>query len=446
MAGPLRAAAISNIPDQIDGAIVEELWDEENPSMGALMYWGGSNHGKFSIKSAMEIIRKDDNLANDNTWNLIWKLKARQLAMVFIWLVMHDRIMTNANRFKRSITNDPWFKTCSTHEETTLHAVRDCAIMDCGFESGEMGEPVGIAYSVGGGQVISSGGEPNGLPSLNCMSLKIPNSAERLASLSPIKTVETVETIVSTNQSPLKALVYESFTVAEFERRWINFIKHFELEDNDWKTKLYEFPDKYTRVMGRRVKAETDADARCGKYLRRLVSGFFVEQFFRDIYTDTKFQEIQIECCRLMHCSGREERVLEGNMFQYLLEDRVWIIPEGKSEEEITDRRRFYCVLYNTVTKDVSCDCCKFETFGILCRHIIRVYDQNRVFEIPSKYVLDQNRPGPATDPTVWLRNRDSDSEGRPEDESDDDYDYIGAWLVNSGLDDDPSIHDEGWC
>ncbi|XP_021738838.1 uncharacterized protein LOC110705311 [Chenopodium quinoa] len=52
---------------------------------------------------------------------------------------------------------------------------------------------------------------------------------------------------------------------------------------------------------------------------------------------------------------------------------------------------------------------------------------------------------GPATDPNLWC-NTVSDSEGRPEDESDDDYDYIGAWLVNSGLDDDPSIHDEGWC
>ncbi|XP_021754070.1 protein FAR1-RELATED SEQUENCE 6-like [Chenopodium quinoa] len=236
-------------------------------------------------------------------------------------------------------------------------------------------------------------------------------------------------------KSPLKALIYESFTVAEFERRWSDLMKHFELEENEWlgdlfeerhmwvpafmkehfwagmkttqrvesinsffdgfvnrKTKLYEFPEKYTRAMGRRVKAEYEADARCGKYLRRLVSGFYVEQFFRDIYTDTKFQEIEIECCRLMHCSGREERALEGNLIQYLLEDRVWIIPEGKSEEEITDRRRFYCVLFNTVTKDVSCDCRKFETFGILCRHIIQVYDQNLVFEIPSKYVLDRWR------------------------------------------------------
>lgn len=46
------------------------------------------------------------------------------------------------------------------------------------------------------------------------------------------------------------------------------------------KTKLYEFPDKYKRVMERRVKAEKEADARCRKYRRRLVSGFYIEEFF----------------------------------------------------------------------------------------------------------------------------------------------------------------------
>ena len=150
-------------------------------------------------------------------------------------------------------------------------------------------------------------------------------------------------------KSPLKAIIYESFTLEEFERRWHECIKKYKLEKNEWldglfkerhmwipafmreyfwagmkttqrvesinnffdgfvnrKTRLYEFPEKYKRAMARRVKAENEADARCGKYRRRLVSGFHVEKFFHDIYTDTKFQEIQIECCRLIHCSGRE--------------------------------------------------------------------------------------------------------------------------------------------
>ncbi|XP_021734965.1 protein FAR-RED ELONGATED HYPOCOTYL 3-like [Chenopodium quinoa] len=102
------------------------------------------------------------------------------------------------------------------------------------------------------------------------------------------------------------------------------------------KTKMYEFPDKYTRAMERRVAADDD---RCRKYVRRLVSGFHVEKYFQEIYTDT----------------------MDGNVIQYLLEDRVWIVSEGKSEEKITHRRK-----------------------------VIRVHDQNLIFDIPSKYVLDR--------------------------------------------------------
>ncbi|XP_021761373.1 protein FAR-RED IMPAIRED RESPONSE 1-like [Chenopodium quinoa] len=230
--------------------------------------------------------------------------------------------------------------------------------------------------------------------------------------------------------SPLKTLIYESFTVGEFERRWSELMSEYNLHDTEWlfdlyderhmwvpafmkehfwarmkttqrvesinsffdgfvnrKTKLYEFPDKYKKAMERRVKAEKDADARCRKYLRRLFSVFYIVKFFQEIYTYTKFQEIQTECTRLMHCSGRDERVLDGNLIQYLLEDKVWIIPEGISEEEITDRWRFDCIIFKTVTKDVSCDCRKFETFDV-----IRVYDQNLVFNIPSKYVIQRWR------------------------------------------------------
>ncbi|XP_021776441.1 protein FAR-RED IMPAIRED RESPONSE 1-like [Chenopodium quinoa] len=157
-------------------------------------------------------------------------------------------------------------------------------------------------------------------------------------------------------------------------------------------TLLHEFPVKYNRAMTKCVRDENDADARCSKYERRLVSGFKVEKMFQKIYTDTKFQEIQKECSLLMYVYPREERILQDNVVQYLLEDRVWIIPEGSKQEKITNQRRLLCVTFNAETKEVTCDCGKFETFGILCKHCIRVLDQNLVFEIPQKYILERWR------------------------------------------------------
>ncbi|XP_021713700.1 protein FAR-RED IMPAIRED RESPONSE 1-like [Chenopodium quinoa] len=157
-------------------------------------------------------------------------------------------------------------------------------------------------------------------------------------------------------------------------------------------TKLHEFPEKYTRAMGRRVKSELDADSRCGKYVRRLVSGFKVEKLFQKIYTDAKFQELQKECARMGYYVPHERQDIGNNKTEYVLEDRVWIVPEGKSEDVITDRYRFVRVTFCHETKDVVCECRKFETFGILCKHVIRVLELNRVFDIPEKYILDRWR------------------------------------------------------
>ncbi|XP_021751742.1 protein FAR1-RELATED SEQUENCE 1-like [Chenopodium quinoa] len=48
--------------------------------------------------------------------------------------------------------------------------------------------------------------------------------------------------------------------------------------------------------------------------------------------------------------------------------------------------------MYNHVLKEVTCECRKFETHGIICKHCIRVLDQNMVFKIPTKYMLDRWR------------------------------------------------------
>ncbi|XP_021721962.1 protein FAR1-RELATED SEQUENCE 6-like [Chenopodium quinoa] len=180
----------------------------------------------------------------------------------------------------------------------------------------------------------------------------------------------------------LKAVVYESLNVEEFESRWVLLIREYDLENNDWlsslyterhmwvpafmrdyfwagmkktqrvesitsffdgfvnrKTKLFEFPAKYAMAMRKRVRDESAADANCAKYVRRLVTGFTAEKFFQGLYTDTKFREVQTECTRIMHCYSKEKKMLDANIIEYEVEDRVWSIPEGKSEEVLTDRK-----------------------------------------------------------------------------------------------------------
>ncbi|XP_021749729.1 protein FAR1-RELATED SEQUENCE 6-like [Chenopodium quinoa] len=236
-------------------------------------------------------------------------------------------------------------------------------------------------------------------------------------------------------KSPLKAIIYESFTAEEFERRWHECIKKYKLEKNEWldglfkerhmwipaymreyfwagmkttqrvesinsffdafvnrKTRLCEFLVRYTRAMKKRVSDENEADAKATKYIRRLVRGFKHEKLFQKLYTDAKFQEIQSELTRMMYCYDGEVTVIDESTTRYVIDDRVWIVPEGESEEVITDRRCNYFFIFNHVTKEVSCDCRRFEAHGILCKHCIRVLDKNKVVKIPDKYIVDRWR------------------------------------------------------
>lgn len=98
----LRSLAIGAIPPEIEGATVSEMWDnnlgwkwenfadllpgdslqrieayivQPDSSIEDPIYWGGSAKGRFTIKSAMRIIKKDDEVIDDRSWELAWRLR-----------------------------------------------------------------------------------------------------------------------------------------------------------------------------------------------------------------------------------------------------------------------------------------------------------------------------------------------------------------------------------
>ncbi|OIV92311.1 hypothetical protein TanjilG_10521 [Lupinus angustifolius] len=49
-------------------------------------------------------------------------------------------------------------------------------------------------------------------------------------------------------------------------------------------------------------------------------------------------------------------------------------------------------VTFDRASCDVKCNCCLFEFKGILCRHSLAILSQERVKEVPCKYILDRWR------------------------------------------------------
>lgn len=89
------------------------------------LVWNDSSSDGFSIASALNIIWPTDAEIMDPLWDIIWKSVAPQRVRMFLWLVVHDRVMTNVNRMHRNLT-DPSCRKCGMGEETTIHLLWDC--------------------------------------------------------------------------------------------------------------------------------------------------------------------------------------------------------------------------------------------------------------------------------------------------------------------------------
>lgn len=153
MEPPLRHVCTSEIPAHLEEAKVEDMWEEgqgwkwsefadylpatalmriashelrEDTSLGDLLYWREGKQGKFSIKHVLKLMRSEELNEDQVDWNMVWKAPVQQRIRVFLWLVLHDRVLCNSNRLKRHLTDDPRCPRCHGNEETLLHLLRNC--------------------------------------------------------------------------------------------------------------------------------------------------------------------------------------------------------------------------------------------------------------------------------------------------------------------------------
>ncbi|KAJ8434447.1 hypothetical protein Cgig2_025417 [Carnegiea gigantea] len=103
-------------------ASIEVYGDEEHED---LLIWNNASNG-FTIKLAPMITKSNLSEPHESIWKLIWTLKSPQRIKFFIWLAVHKRIMTNAHRARRQLSDNPLCNSCHNVEEDVLHILCDC--------------------------------------------------------------------------------------------------------------------------------------------------------------------------------------------------------------------------------------------------------------------------------------------------------------------------------
>ncbi|WVZ06519.1 hypothetical protein V8G54_019865 [Vigna mungo] len=226
----------------------------------------------------------------------------------------------------------------------------------------------------------------------------------------------------------LKQVVYNSDSVDNFVYGWERMVTIFSLQTNEWLCSLYEersrwvpcylrnnfwagmsttqrsesmnaffdgyinsqttlqeFVKQYDNALQHKTEKETQADFTSLNTTLPCGSQSLIERQFQKNYTHAKFAEIQSEFRGKINCFVDGVDVEDKSSYYKVTEDSI--------HNEIREERVFK-VTFERDTKNVSCSCLLFEFRGIICRHCVCVLAQERVTQLPAKYVL-----------TRWCKN-----------------------------------------
>lgn len=89
------------------------------------MGWLDVNGCRFNVKSAYRLACSWPEEVTWRDWKRIWSLKTAQRVRVFAWILMHGKLLTNLERWRRKITDNPNCTRCSGGREDILHVIGD---------------------------------------------------------------------------------------------------------------------------------------------------------------------------------------------------------------------------------------------------------------------------------------------------------------------------------
>ncbi|CAM0905945.1 unnamed protein product [Alopecurus aequalis] len=219
--------------------------------------------------------------------------------------------------------------------------------------------------------------------------------------------------------STFSTLAYDSVTMPDFDKEWQEMMQQFDLEGNEWFSKLYEarmqwapvyvkdsfwagmsvtdrndsaadyfdgwltsgtslkmFVEQYEAAVRSKLEKESYEDLQSSQMRPPMMSGLPLEEQTAKIYTMEIFQMFLNEIGHSFHCNYNiVERT--GSVVTYIVSEHV----NGTKKVD-------YKVAYDNVQEDIWCLCRLFEFKGILCRHAVTVLRQELVPMIPPKYII----------------------------------------------------------
>ena len=140
------------------------------------------------------------------------------------------------------------------------------------------------------------------------------------------------------------------------------------------RTTLKDFVVKFTKAVDNHYKKERKEDFDSRHKTPSLVIGSKIKHQAASIYTRTIFNKFQKEIVSSNHFT-KEKVEKNGTFYRYKVTSSF-------------DPNDAFIVKLNLESKVCECDCQLFEFMGIVCRHMLLIFQVKNIFQIPSHYIL----------------------------------------------------------
>ncbi|GAU41430.1 hypothetical protein TSUD_26100 [Trifolium subterraneum] len=106
--------------------------------------WPGGQHGAFSVASAYRILKYIPSSVN-NMWHKLWHIEVPERVHTFLWLLKHNRLLTNSRKHRLGLGNATCW--CTYSREAFFAADFESWVdINIGILSGDTGSMSWAAY------------------------------------------------------------------------------------------------------------------------------------------------------------------------------------------------------------------------------------------------------------------------------------------------------------
>ncbi|XP_048502773.1 protein FAR-RED IMPAIRED RESPONSE 1-like [Beta vulgaris subsp. vulgaris] len=165
--------------------------------------------------------------------------------------------------------------------------------------------------------------------------------------------------------------IYDSLNDEEFEKSWGDAIAKFDLGSDNWLAGM--------KTTQRSESINSFFDGYVHKNTRLCD---FVEKYCCAMEARANSEE------KLMQTQWRKNEEIEENVFEHTFTDRLSVVCKTTREDVPLDNKREYKVKVDMNSNEAYCECKLLECHGIMCPHLILLYDKLNVKEIPQRYIL----------------------------------------------------------